>query len=90
MLDAASGMDNLKDFSMAQGDVVVLTDLLDGMGGRSVYDVIGMIQTDTRTILTVDLDGAAGPSAAQSVASLSGLTGVDLKTLMDTGHLLVT
>ncbi len=90
LLEVASGMDNVKDFSMTQGDVVLLTDLLDGMGGRSVYDVVGMIQTDTRTILTVDLDGASGPGDAQSVVSLSGLTGVDLKTLMDTGHLLVT
>lgn len=87
--DVGTGMDTIKDFSLAQGDMLVLTDVLDGLGDRSVYDVIGMIQTDTRTIVTVDLDGPSG-AAAQSIVSLQGVTGIDLKTLLDTGHLLVS
>ena len=88
--DQASGPDTLTDFSIADGDVLDLQNLLVGFGGGSVLsDFVQITQSGGDTTVSVDVDGASGGSNFVDLVVLQGNVGLDLNTMLANGNLIV-
>jgi VCBS repeat-containing protein len=76
--DTAANMDTIKDFSLAQGDQLELSELLEGHYD-STQDAINQFvfaSTDGagNTIISVDLNGSGNVNNAVAIAKLEGVT----------------
>ena len=91
---ATDGLDTIKDFDVSEGDVLDLSTLLSGAGYDPVNDAINafVFASDTAqgTVIKVDLTGSGNVAAAQTIAVLSDVHGIDLNTLVTAGAIATT
>ncbi|MCY1546832.1 hypothetical protein D9M68_828530 [compost metagenome] len=78
----APNLDQVLDYSFAEGDKLDLSALLDAnfVSGSQVSDFVKLVQTGTDITVQVDVNGAAGGASFADVAVLTnyGTTGSDL------------
>lgn len=93
-LDGASGLiDTIADFSMVQGDVIDIRDLLEGAYNPLTDNLADFVRFQSTPFsglrMSVDLDGAGTEHGWTAIAHLSGFTALpDVDTLVANGHLL--
>ena len=88
MRDALDGgKDTIKDFSLAEGDILDLSELLAGTGftQAAINDFVFATDTSEGLVIKVDLSGSGNEASATTVAVLSGVHGLDLDTLLTAG-----
>ncbi len=80
------GLDTIKDFSVAEGDRLDLSDVLSGYDPISdaITDFIQVTENGRHTTLSVDADGT-GSGAAQDVFVINNATGIDIQQWVDGG-----
>jgi Ca2+-binding RTX toxin-like protein len=88
-----SSMDTIADFSMAQGDVIDIRDVLNGAYDPLTHNLADFVKFQGTPYsgmrLSVDLDGAGTEHGWTAIADLSGLSSMpDVDTLVANGHLL--
>jgi Ca2+-binding RTX toxin-like protein len=90
---AFSNVDTIADFSLAQNDVIDISDLLalyDPLS-HAITDFVSITQSGSNSALFVDRDGAGAGYGAQQIATISGVTGItDVAALIANGHLDIT
>ena len=87
------GLDNIKDFSLAQGDVIDIEGLLQGYDPvtSAITDFVRISESATHSYVSVDADGAVGGAHWVQVARIDNVLGLtDENNLMATGHLTVS
>ncbi len=74
------GVDTIKDFDVAEGDVVDLSALLTSYDELTddIADFVIATEVGGNTVISVDQSGNAGASGAVDLAVLEGVTGLDL------------
>ena len=90
--DAFDGnIDTVKDFDLANFEVIKLTDVLEGYtpGTSAIADFVTFTQAGAHTELHVDRDGTGTTYASQQIALVEGVTGLDAQTLLNGGNLVV-
>lgn len=87
---AFSAVDTIADYSTAQGDKIDISDLLDGYvpGTSAIDDFVLFTTAGANTNLAVDRDGAGTAHSAVTIASITGVTGLDADTLLGNGLLI--
>jgi Ca2+-binding RTX toxin-like protein len=85
--DAAS-VDTIADLQTGVGgDLLDVSSLLIGYTGSNLGQWVGLRESGGNTIVSIDRDGTGGLYAAQDIAVLQGLTGLDLNTLLSDGNI---
>ncbi len=74
------GMDTIKDFNASEGDVIDISSLLQSYDPLqdSINEFVFATEVDGNTVVSVDVDGAAGNAQAVDLVILEGVTGFDL------------
>jgi hypothetical protein len=85
--DLGTGRDNIRDFSLAEGDVFDLGDLFVVTPTGELSDYIRLVNYAKRTDLLVDTDG--GGDSFQQVATLSNTSSLTLQQLIEQDALLL-
>lgn len=88
---AYGASDTVHDFSLAEGDVLDLRDLLTGYDSltMSLTDFVEITDSGANSLLKVDQDGAGTAFGFVQVATLTGVTGLtDEAALVTSGNLL--
>ena len=80
--------DTITDFAIgAGGDTLALGDLLSGFTPGSAADFVQLADSGAATTVAVDANGAVGGASFTTLATLSGVTGVSLESLVSQGNL---
>lgn len=90
--ESLGAKDTIRDFSLAQGDTLVLEGILSGFDplASAIADFVRFSDTGTGKMnLSVDTNGAAGGTRWQKIAVLNDASGLDAQTLYTDGHLMV-
>ncbi|ARS27589.1 hypothetical protein KC8_09820 [Sphingomonas sp. KC8] len=90
-VDVGNGIDTLRDFSMADNDVIDLRDVLDGGFDPmtdALSDFVQFTNAGSHSQLRVDLDGAGTLYGWTHIATVNGHTNLDATTLEANGYLL--
>lgn len=88
---AYSGIDIIKDFSLAQNDVIDIADVLDGIYdpmSDALTDFVQFSQSGSDTVVNIDRDGTGSTYGWTQVALLQGVVHTDPEALVTSGHLL--
>lgn len=88
---AYSGVDIVKDFSLAQNDVIDIADVLDGIYDPMsdvLADFVQFSQSGSDTVVSIDRDGAGSTYDWTQIALLQGVVHTDPEALVTSGHLL--
>lgn len=88
---AYSGIDIIKDFSLAQNDVIDIADVLDGIYdpmNDDLTDFVQFSQSGSDTVVSIDRDGAGSTYGWTQIALLQGVVHTDPEALAVSGHLL--
>ncbi|MCL4677733.1 MAG: type I secretion C-terminal target domain-containing protein [Alphaproteobacteria bacterium] len=87
---AFSAVDTIADFSTAQSDKIDIADLLDGYvpGTSDINDFVIFTTVGANSEMAIDRDGAGTTHSAVTVASITGVTGLDPDTLLGGGLLI--
>jgi len=90
---AFNGIDQIRDFSLAQNDKIDISDVLSGYDplAHAITDFVQITQRGSNSILSVDVNGLAGGVSFVQIATIyntSGLT--DEQALESSGHLITT
>lgn len=86
-----TGVDTIKDFSLAQNDKIDISDLLSAYDPLTdaLADFVQFTRSGKKSNMFVDLDGAGAEHDWVHVATLQGVTALpDVDTLVANGHLL--
>ena len=80
----ASSVDTITDFNAAAGgDRIDIAALLHGYaGGDDLSHYVGMRESEGSTIVSIDSDGAGSAHGFHDLLVLSGVTGLDMQTLL--------
>ncbi|GHF70019.1 calcium-binding protein [Seohaeicola zhoushanensis] len=95
-LEAASAfndVDVISDFSEGDGDIIDISDILDGyytFGTDVLTDFVLITDVGTDSTLAIDQDGTANGSNFTAVATLLGVTGLTNESALETSGALVT
>lgn len=93
VLDATAlgAPDTVKDFNLAEGDSLLLDNILTGFDplADDLAAFVSFSQSGTQTTVLVDRDGAGEAHVAQAVAVLKNVVSLDLAALYDAGQLAV-
>ncbi len=88
--DRGTGSDTIKDFSIAQGDKIDISDVLEMHDGTEVLSQFVRLTTSgSNTLLQVDMDGTGGAFGFTTLATIEGVTGLNLNTLVTNGTIIV-
>ncbi len=85
----SNGVDAIKDFKTSQGDVLDISDLLEGYDPLSdaITDFVQITDSGSNSILSIDVDG--GSDNFVQIATLSNVTGLtDEDALLTSGNLI--
>lgn len=87
-----AGVTNVTDFSLAQGDQLDLSNLLQvyNPGHDSINDFVIFTTSGKNTFLSVDLDGAGTAYSAQKIAYITGVSNLDAGALLKSGALVIS
>ncbi|WP_457811907.1 calcium-binding protein [Sinorhizobium meliloti] len=89
---AFNNIDVVKDFSVADGDIIDLTDILSTPYDPltdDIADFISFSESSGSTFVSVDRDGTAGTYSMAQIIKLEGLTGLSAPDVLETnGNLL--
>jgi Ca2+-binding RTX toxin-like protein len=90
---AFSGIDDIKDFSLAQSDKIDISDLLDGYYNpltEAITDFIQITTSGSNSIVKIDQNGLDGGVNFVQIAQITGVTGLtDEQALVNSGNLVV-
>ncbi len=80
----------IRDFDVTE-DSVDLSALIEGQDdiGDAINEFVFVSEEDGATIISVDVDGAAGPAEAVAVAKLDSVTDTNLEDLIDNGNIII-
>ena len=88
--EAGTGVDQVNDFNLADGDVLDVSALLVGFDGSSVLsDFLQISESSGNTTVSVDVNGAVGGSSFTDLTVLQGTVGLDLNAMQTNGNLIV-
>ncbi|MCB9983574.1 MAG: type I secretion C-terminal target domain-containing protein [Rhodospirillales bacterium] len=84
----ADGVDTIKDFSVAQGDVLDVSALLNGYDALqdSINDFVFATEVGGDTVISVDANGSGNIANATQIAILEAVTGLDLTLATNDGE----
>ncbi len=93
VFEAASAFNNidvLKDYSAGEGDAINIADLLTGYtsGVSDINDFCSVVTSGGNTQFFVDRDGAGSTYSSTQIATLNGVTGLDVDTLLANNNLI--
>jgi Ca2+-binding RTX toxin-like protein len=86
------GHDTIKDFNIAEGDVLDLSELLGDINGftqAAINDFVFATTQNGNTVISVDVTGSGNVANAQAIATLQGVATTDLNDLLN-AHTLQT
>lgn len=85
-----TGVDTVKDFSKAQGDVLDLSQILTAFDPTTdaISDFVKLTQSGGNTMVSVDVDGKGGAASFTNVATLTNVTGLDVNDLLAHGQII--
>jgi hypothetical protein len=91
VLTDASHSSTIADYSTSDGDVIDISNLLTGYDpvNDNLSDFVQLTTSGSNTLIKVDTDGTGTGHAMAQIATLSGVTGLNLNDLVDSGHLIV-
>jgi Ca2+-binding RTX toxin-like protein len=91
VLTDAVNSSTIADFSAAAGDVIDISSVLSGYDpvNDALSDFVQLTTSGSSTLLKVDIDGAGTGHAMAQIATISGVTGLDLNSLVANGNLIV-
>lgn len=89
-LDAYNNIDNIRDFNVAEDDVLDIADILTGFtpGVDDITEWVSFTNSSGNSQMFVDRDGTGGTYSAQQVALLYGIVDLDAEDLLTNGNLL--
>jgi Ca2+-binding RTX toxin-like protein len=82
----------IADFNTGDGDRIDISDVLSGHYNPlqdAIDDFVTMTTSGSNTLLKVDLDGTGGTYSPTQIATITGVTGLNVDDLVSSGHLLV-
>ncbi len=84
----ADGVDTIRDFNVAEGDVLDVSALLQGYDALqdSIDDFVFSIEIGGNTLVSVDVDGQSGPASAVQIAILESVTGLNIEDITNNGQ----
>jgi Ca2+-binding RTX toxin-like protein len=78
------------DFNTGQSDVINIDDVLDyDSGTDAIADFVTLTTSGGSTLLSVDPDGTGGGYTSTQIATIYGVTGLNLNDLISNGNLIV-
>jgi Ca2+-binding RTX toxin-like protein len=89
---AFSGNATIEDFNTSDGDKIDISDVLQGHYDPvhdAIADFVSLTTSGSNTLLKVDLDGTGGTYSPTQIATIQGVTGLDLETLISDHHLII-
>jgi Ca2+-binding RTX toxin-like protein len=89
---ALSASDTIADFNTGDGDRIDISDVLSGHYNPlqdAIDDFVTLTTSGSNTLLKVDLDGTGGTYSPTQIATITGVTGLNVDDLVSSGHLLV-
>ena len=89
---AYGGVDTIRDFSAAEGDVIDISDVLDGIYdpmSDALTDFVQFSQSGSDTVVSIDRDGAGSTYGWTQIALLQGVVHTDEAALVAANNLLV-
>ena len=90
---AFTGSATIADFNTSQGDKIDISDVLHGNYDPltdAISDFVQLTASGSNTLLKVDIDGIGTGHTPTTIATIQGVTGFDLATLISDHHLIVT
>ena len=90
---AFTGSATITDFSTSQNDKIDISDVLHGHYDpltNAISDFVQLTTSGSNTILKVDIDGTGTGHTPTAIATIQGVTGLDLATLISDHHLIVS
>jgi Ca2+-binding RTX toxin-like protein len=94
MLKAATALSSstyIQDFSTGAGDKIDISDVIQNYDPAhdAIADWVQLTTSRGNTLLSVDTDGTGTGHSMVQIATISGVTGLDLATLISDHHLIV-
>ena len=89
LADAGEGVDTIEDFDFAEGDRLDISNILSGNQASNLTDFILSNEIGGDTNIYYDATGSGNLAAATQIASLSGVTGLDLEDATGNGSAIV-
>jgi len=79
----------INDFNAAEGDIIDLSLLIEGQDDvtEAINDYVFATEKEGDTVISVDVDGANGPSDAVEIARLEGVSGTSVDELLQNGNI---
>lgn len=89
--DVDGSRDYILDFSIAQGDTIDISDVIDfsSANGDDITDFVLLGGGSSYVRINIDQDGSGNAHSVQAVAQITNNTGWDLSTLITNGTLIV-
>jgi len=89
---AFNNVDVVGDFSTSDGDKIDISDVLTTYNAATdnISDFVQLVTSGSDTLLKVDLDGAGTGHSMTQIATLTGVTGLSLSSLITSGELVVS
>ena len=85
-VSAFDAIDTVQDFTIAEGDIIDISDVLDGFTTSSnITDFARFVDSGADTTLEIDLDGTANGVNFEAVATIIGGAGLNISTLYSNG-----
>ena len=91
IFEAASAFadtDIIGDFSVLDGDIIDISDIVTGFSG-TITDYVQFTVSGSDTLVQVDANGLTGGTSYQTIAELDSVTGLDLASLYANGQIIV-
>ena len=89
---AFTGTTTIADFNTGDGDKIDINDVLQGHYNPltdAITNFVSLTTSGSDTLLKVDLDGTGAVYGPTTIATIHGLTGLDVATLISDGNLVV-
>jgi Ca2+-binding RTX toxin-like protein len=87
-----TGSATIADFNTSQGDKIDISDVLHDHYNPltdAIADFVQLTTSGSNTLLKVDLDGTGTTYSPTTIATIQGITGLDLATLISDHHLII-
>jgi Ca2+-binding RTX toxin-like protein len=87
-----TGVDTIRDFSLAQNDKIDVSDVLSGHynpATQALSNFVNIVNSGSNSIVEVDLTGHAGASGWSQVATIFSVSNLNELSLVTHGNLIV-